>query len=115
MSVIDDHLANVPAEQRAVLEHVRQIILKAVPAADAQETIGYGMPVIRYKNKYLIGFDAFKDHMSVFPGADTIAALQDQLGEFAKAKGTVQFTLENPLPDDVLTVIVKQRIAEIDG
>jgi uncharacterized protein YdhG (YjbR/CyaY superfamily) len=86
--------------------------MKTVP--NAEDSIGYGMPVLRYKGKYLIGFAPFKDHMSVFPGSEAIEALKPKLGAHKLAKGTVQFTLDAPLPDDIITEMVKIRVADID-
>ena len=53
--------------------------------------------------------------MSVIPGSGAVAGLSEQLEGFAKAKGTIQFTLDKPLPQDLLVAIVQQRMAEIDS
>ena len=104
MTVIDEYLDTLPGPQKAELERVRSIIKRAAPAAE--EAISYGVPAFRQNNKYLIGFSAFKDHMSVFPGSEAIAMLKDELKKFKLSKGTIQFTLENPLPEPLLKKIV---------
>jgi len=96
MSVIDDYLKKVEPIQKQQLERIRRIVKHSVP--DAQEVISYGMPAFTYKKKYLIGFNGFKDHMSVFPAAHPIEALQDKLRLFKLSKGTIHFTADNPLP-----------------
>ncbi len=111
MTVIDDYLQNVTAEQKTALERVRATIKKVLP--DTTDTIGYGIPVLRYKDKYLIGFAAFKNHMSIFPGASPIARTMDKLGGFKTAKGTIQFTLDNQIPDELLIEIVQQSAKKI--
>lgn len=113
MSVHDTYIASLPSDQQTELRRVRNIIKKTAP--DTDEVIGYGMPVFKYKGKYLIGFCAFKNHMSVFPGAEAIADLAPQLKDFKTAKGTVQFTSANPLPPALLTHIVQHRLHAIES
>lgn len=105
MSVIDDYFSSLSPSQKEALDHIRQLIKRMYP--DVQETIGYGMPVMKLNGKYLLGFSAFKDHLSVFPGSYPVEQLKDQLKEFKTSKGTVQFTLEKPLSDDLLTQIIR--------
>lgn len=105
MSVIDDYLKNISQSEKEALNKVRSIVLKMVP--DAEETIGYGMPVMKYNNKYLIGFAAFKDHMSLFPGSGPTEALKDKLTSYKLSKGTIQFTIENPIPDSLVKEIIQ--------
>ena len=112
MSVIDDYLANIQPAQKVALEHVRFVIKQTVP--DAEETIGYGMPAFKYKNKPLMYFAAFTNHMSIFPTAGPAEALKDKLAGFTTSKGTVQFTLEKPLPDELITELLRLRTATID-
>lgn len=113
MSQIDDYLATTATPtQRRALERVRQIAKKFV--SDAEETISYGMPTLKYNGKYLIYFAAFKDHMSVFPGSALTAKLQETLGgRFKLHKGTIQFTEDNPLPESVIKQIVTARLKAI--
>lgn len=113
MSVIDEYLMKVEPAQREALERIRKIAMEEVP--DAVDTIGYGMPVLRYKNRYMLGFCQFKNHMSIFPATEPIAAMKEKLTGFKTAKGTIQFTLDKQIPEDLLREIVllcKQRIEE---
>lgn len=112
MTVIDEYLTKVKSPQKEELERVRKAILKVAP--EAEEVITYGMPGFKYQGKYLISFAAFKDHMSIFPGSGAIAQLGAKLSKFKLSKGTVQFTLENPLPETTLKKIVEARIKEIN-
>jgi len=111
MSVIDDYLANVPEPQRTVLERIRRIALDAVP--EPLETISYGMPVIKYQDKYVIGFAPFRDHLSVFPGGEAIEKLAPELGDYKTARGTVQFGAHHPLPVSLVKAMVDTRVAAI--
>lgn len=114
MSVIYEYFnKHTNAQQRAELERVRAIVHKTLP--EAEEVITYGMPGFRYKKKYLISFGAFKDHLSVFPGSESIAVLQDELKDFKQSKGTIQFTADHQLPESTIKAIITQRQAEIDN
>jgi uncharacterized protein YdhG (YjbR/CyaY superfamily) len=113
MTVIDDYLVNLLPAQRAELERVRGIVKRLVP--DAVEVISYRMPVFKYRGAYLVGMAAFKDHLSLFPGAEPIAVLQDELAGFQLAKGTIQFTPEHTLPESLIEQIVTLCLQRVTG
>lgn len=111
MSVIDELLAHVPQSHRIQLEHIRKLVHRECP--DAEEVITYGMPGFKYRGKYLLSFANFKDHMSLFPGAEPIEVFAHELAGYKTSKGTIQFTLEHKLSDGLLVNIIllcKERI-----
>ncbi len=112
MSPIDEYLAHLNSEQKAELERIRTTIHATVP--EVEEGFSYGMPAFKYKDEYLIWFAAFKDHMSLFPTTTPIRELKDKLKDFKLSKGTIQFTLENPMPEALIKEILHVRLAEID-
>lgn len=111
MTVIDEYLEKVEPKQKAELEKIRSFVKEHVP--DAEEVISYGMPAFKYRGSYLIGFAAYKDHMSVFPTPEPIEILEDELEGFQMSKGTVQFTLDHPLPLEIVGRLVDERLAII--
>ena len=111
MTIIDEYLKNMPSPQKAELERVRQIVKKTLP--EAEEVISYGMPGFKYKHKYLIGFSAFKDHLSLFPTSHPVEVLKGKLGGYKLSRGTIQFTLDNPVPEDIIKEVVQIRVADI--
>jgi uncharacterized protein YdhG (YjbR/CyaY superfamily) len=107
---VDDYLAGVREPFRTILSHLRSVIRAAAP--EAVEGIGYGIPTYKLSGN-LVHFAAFRNHMSFFPGSTAHnEALKDALAAYKISKGTIQFTLDNPLLDDLVTRIVKLRIAE---
>ncbi len=76
-------------------------------------TISYGMPTVKYKKKYVIYFGAFKNHMSVFPGAAMTQTLTNKLDGYTLGKGTIQFTEAKPVPDAIIKEIVEARLRQI--
>lgn len=111
MTTVETYFKSLTPEQRSLLEHVREVILKIAP--DAVEGIGYGMPIFKLDGKYLIGYCAFKNHSSVFPGPAAIESVADKITEYTTAKGTIQFTAEHPLPDAIIEALVRHRLAAI--
>jgi uncharacterized protein YdhG (YjbR/CyaY superfamily) len=111
MSVIDDFLQDIPSPERAELERIRRIVKTTVP--DAEETISYAMPAFKYKDKPLVYFNAFKDHMSLFPTSEPTEVLHDKLKDYKVSKGTIQFTLDNPLPEPLIKEILEVRLGQI--
>ena len=111
MSVIDDYLKKVDSPQKEALERIRKIVSETAP--EAVEVISYGMPAFKYEGKYLIGFAPFKNHMSIFPASDPIEALKEKLGEFKLSKGTIQFTIDKPVPQSIIKELVQLRVKNI--
>jgi len=106
---IDDYIASFPEEIQKLLIEVRSTIRKAAPAA--KEIISYQMPAFR-QNGVLVYFAAFKKHIGFFPTTSGIAAFKEELSVYKGAKGSVQFPFEKPMPLDLISRIVKFRIAE---
>jgi uncharacterized protein YdhG (YjbR/CyaY superfamily) len=53
-------------------------------------------------------------HLSLFPFSPAVIdAVARRLEGYSLSKGTIRFTPEHPLPDDVLEEIVRLRRAEI--
>jgi uncharacterized protein YdhG (YjbR/CyaY superfamily) len=107
---IDDYLASVPVEARAVLEKLRRTIRDAAPMAT--EKISWGMPAFYYKGP-LVSFGAFKDHCSFFPmSVSVMTSHKLQLKRYDTSKGTVRFPMNKPLPAALVKKLVKARIKE---
>ena len=106
---VDEYLAKLPADRRRALRAVRAQIKAAAP--DAVETVSYGMPTYKVDGKPLAYFAAFKAHLSLFalPTEELPASARSHLA----AKGTIQFTPEEPLPAPVLRKLLKSRLAAI--
>lgn len=108
---IDIYLSKQPKEIQLALDRVRQTILTLVP--DAEQTINYSMPMIRYQGKMLVGFDVFKNHCSLFPcSGSTVLFFKEELKNFVTTKGSIHFTVEKPLPLAIIKKITKYRIQE---
>jgi uncharacterized protein YdhG (YjbR/CyaY superfamily) len=109
---MDEYLDDLPASQRAALERVRAVVVKIAP--EAEEGVSYGVPAFIYEGRPLLGLKAAKNHLSVFPFSPAaIASVKDRLEGFELSKGTIRFTPENPVPEEVLADVVRARQQEI--
>ncbi|HEV7796823.1 MAG TPA: DUF1801 domain-containing protein [Pyrinomonadaceae bacterium] len=106
---VDDYLAALPEPARATLERLRKAVKAAAP--QATEVISYQMPMYKLHGM-LVGFAAFKDHCSFFPGSNPIAAHKDELKAYKTSKGTIRFPIDKPLPAALVKKLVRTRIAE---
>lgn len=98
--------------QQTEFDRIKQIVLQIVP--DAQQVVSYGMPTFKYHNKIILHVGAFADHMSLFPGG-IVDRFADDLVGYKLSKGTIQFTLDKPVPTAVIEKIVRYRKAAIDA
>lgn len=106
---VNQYIANLPVEQQIALERVRQIIKNTV--SEAQEFISYKMPAYHFHGM-IGGFAAFKNHCSFFPwNAQTIIDFAAELKDFKTSAGTIQFTPEKPIPEELLQKILRYRVA----
>jgi uncharacterized protein YdhG (YjbR/CyaY superfamily) len=114
MGTVDDFFETLDAETRAAFEHIRNLALEIVPQAG--QGTSYGMAALKHNGKGLLGFAVAKRHLSVFPFSSRVVdEVRDRLSGFDLSKGTIRFTVEKPLPDDVVREVVALRLAEIDG
>lgn len=109
IKTIDQFIANYPKNVQEILQKIRQTIHEVVPAA--KEKISYGIPTFTLKGN-LVHFSAYEHHIGFYPGAGAIVAFKDDLKDYNKSKGTVQFPLDKPIPYDLLKKITLYRVSQ---
>jgi len=107
---IDEYIATFPADTQKILKELRATIKAAAP--DAVEAISYGMPTFTLNGKYLIYFAGWKSHVSIYPIPTGDKAFQSRIEPFISGKGTLKFPLDQPLPLDLVTEMVRLQIAD---
>lgn len=109
---VDEYLAALPDDRRAILEQLRQTIRAAAP--EAIESIAYDMPAFRLNDTFLVSYAAFKNHYSLFPASGAvIAALGDEIRPYLVGEGTIRFTAKAPIPAGLVTRVVRIRLEEL--
>jgi uncharacterized protein YdhG (YjbR/CyaY superfamily) len=106
----DDYIAMQGEQFISLLEKMRATIKKAAPKAE--EVLSYGMIGYKYHGM-LVYLGAFKNHCSLFAASQKMRdRYKKELKPFKQSKGTIQFTVENPLPLKLVANIVKDRVKE---
>lgn len=103
-TTIDAYISTFPNEVQVILERVRETIQKVIP--EASEVISYGMPTFNLNGQHLVFFAGWKHHISLYPIPVGDEAFQQKISHYKKAKGTIQFPLEKPIPYDLIGQIV---------
>ncbi len=106
---IDEYIARFPDHIQEILERIRLTIREAAP--DAQEVISYQMPAFHQQGN-LVYFAAWKKHIGFYPPISGDETLKQEASRYEGEKGNLQFPLDQPMPLDLITRIVKQRIKE---
>jgi uncharacterized protein YdhG (YjbR/CyaY superfamily) len=111
---VDAYLEAQPEPARGALDRVRAAIRRAVP--DAEESISYNMPTYKLGGERLIYFAAWKAHVSLYAAtAGVVAALGDALKPYPIEKGTIRFSLDQPIPVKLIEQIARFRATERSG
>ena len=106
---IDEYIATFPEEIQIILQELRATIKASAP--DAVEKISYQMPTFALKGN-LVHFAAWKNHIGFYPAPTGIQEFRRELSIYEGAKGSLKFPLEKPLPLELISRIVKFRVAE---
>ncbi len=105
----DEYIATFPREIQKILEELRATIKGAAP--DAEEKISYQMPTF-FLNGNLVHFAAFKNHIGFYPTPAGIEKFEKELSRYEGAKGSIKFPIDEPLPLELISKIVKFRVTE---
>jgi len=106
---IDEYIAGFPQDVQEILEKLRLTIRAAAP--DAAEKISYQMPTFFLKGN-LVHFAAFKNHIGFYPAPTGIEEFEAELSAYVGGKGSVRFPIDQPMPLDLISRIVKFRVKE---
>jgi len=112
-TTIDEYLDGIDPAFRTELERIRALVTRLV--RNVEETISYRMPTLKYKDRALVYFTASKRHMSFYPSSWAIDELRDRLAGYKTTEHAVQFTLENPLPSELIEDLVRIHVRDIDA
>lgn len=114
MGVVSDYIASLDEPVRGVLAAIEARVHELVPEVD--EKVSYGMPTLTYRGKGLISPQQTAKHLSLFPhSSDIVPQVQDDLPGFSLSKGAIRFSVEKPIPPDVLDRVILLRREEIDA
>ncbi|MFY7740016.1 MAG: iron chaperone [Flavobacterium sp.] len=107
----DEYISSFPKATQILLQEVRETIKNAAP--NANESISYGMPAYKLNGKALVYFAGYKNHIGFYATPTGHAEFTEELAKYKQGKGSVQFPINEPMPLDLITKIVKFRISEV--
>jgi uncharacterized protein YdhG (YjbR/CyaY superfamily) len=108
-TTIDEYISQFPEDVQHILAKIRAVIKESAP--EAVEIISYQMPAF-YLNGYLVWFGGYPHHIGFYPKGTGIDAFKEELSAYKWRKGSVQFPLDKPIPYELISKIVKFRVAE---
>ena len=107
----DEYISSFPKETQILLQEVRKTIKNVAP--EANESISYGMPAYKLDGKALVYFAGYKNHIGFYATPTGHAEFTEELAKYKQGKGSVQFPINEPMPLDLITKIVKFRVSEV--
>ncbi|WP_313277681.1 iron chaperone [Timonella senegalensis] len=113
MAEFTDYIAGLGEPEKSAVERIHQRALSRLEGVE--EGLGYGMPALTYHGKTLLSVQVAKSHIAYYPfSGAVVGALEGDLANFDHSKGTIRFSVDHPLPDDLVDRLIDLRRAEID-
>ncbi|MBD8077744.1 iron chaperone [Cellulosimicrobium arenosum] len=116
-TTVDAYLERLAPHARDVVGHLRGVIHDTVPGL--AERISYGIPTFTREGRNLVHLAGWAHHVSLYPvpaaADDPQGDLGGRLARYRDGKGTLRFSLAEPVPDDVVRDAVLALAAERGG
>ncbi|NVB80163.1 MAG: DUF1801 domain-containing protein [Kofleriaceae bacterium] len=108
---VDDYLASLPQPARRIMNRVRTVIGKSIPACE--ESIAYHLLAYKLNGKAVLFLAAWKKHFSIYPAYPSILeTFAKELAPYEVEKGTIRFGYDGRLPVHLIGRIAQLRLAE---
>lgn len=109
---IDLYIEDQPKEIQEKLRILKKCILIAAPKA--KELFNYGIPAFALveggKREEQIMIAGYKKHVGLYPHPTVIEHFTEELRKFKKGKGSVQFQINEQIPEELIIEMVKYRL-----
>lgn len=113
---VDEYIDDQPEQTKAALLAMRECILKAAP--DAEQIFNYDIPAFTLvsggKREEQVMMAGYAKHVGFYPHPLTIEQFEGELVAYKHAKGSVQFPLSKPLPEDLIFRMVRWRRSQLE-
>jgi uncharacterized protein YdhG (YjbR/CyaY superfamily) len=108
-ATIAAYVQAAPKESRAKLRAMIACIRKAAPGVTAE--LKWGMPAFSDR-RILVMCAGYKRHIGFYPTAAAVKAFEKDLTGYVRGRGSIQFSLEKPLPVGLIGRITRFRVRE---
>ena len=112
MGVVDEYIASLEKPAKEIISHMYEVAQQVLP--DATQEMSYAMPSLKYKSKSLIAIMANKNFLSLYPFGG-VEKLGLDLSAYECTRGSIHFSKDKPIPDDLLRNIVTTRVRQIES
>lgn len=110
MNNVEGYILQFNKQVQERLTLIRATIKDIAP--DAIESISYGIPAYKTHGKPLIYFAGFKHHIGLYATPSGHSEFAEELSDYKQGKGSVQFPLDEPLPLELISRIIRFRVDE---
>ena len=109
---VEEYIQSFPQETRKVLQSIREVIKEELPSST--EIISYNIAAFCVDKKNVIHFAGWKKHVSMYPFSSEMAKEMKEASQYdTSGKGTIQFSLDEPMPVGLIRKIVRYRLKEV--
>lgn len=108
-NTVEEYMNSLPEATKIEFQKLRKLILKELPK-EITETISYGILAFKLNGKFVIYLAGFKNHIGLYPVPSFPKDFEEKVKPYIKSKGTMQFQLKDPIPYDLVKVIVKYSL-----
>ena len=111
-SDIENYINSFEGKTKKHLIELRKIINETVP--QVEELINYNIAAFSLvkggKREQQIMIAGYKNHVGFYPHPVTMEHFWSKLDNYKKAKGSVQFPLDQPLPKELIKEMINYRL-----
>ena len=108
---VNVYIEEFSEEVQEKLKKLRELIYEVVP--EAVETFNYGVPAYTLidggKREEQIMMAGYKKHIGLYPHPTTIEHFSKELSKYKNGKGSVQFPLDEELPEELIIEMIRYR------
>jgi uncharacterized protein YdhG (YjbR/CyaY superfamily) len=113
LNSVEDYFNAQPENVKNALLQIKRCILEVVP--EAKELLNYNIPAFALiedgKREQQIMIAGYKNHVGLYPHPTTIEKFEEELKDYKKGKGSVQFPIDKPLPVELIVKMVEYRLS----
>lgn len=110
-NTINEYINDQPPGTKESLIVLKKCILEAAP--DAIETFNYGIPAFTLieggKRDQQIMIAGYRKHVGLYPHPTVMEKFSEELKDYKKGKGSVQFPIDKPIPKELVKSMVRYR------
>lgn len=108
---IENYLSSFQGDILERLCRIQTIVREEAP--DAVESISYGLLAWKMNGKPLVYTGGFTHHIGFYATPSGHKAIADELAIYKQGKGSVQFPLDMPLPEQLIRDMVRIRVEQV--